>query len=45
MASSRLAFWTLAIGESNADLYYNLKWDSLDEREMGCRRMQRLWQL
>jgi hypothetical protein len=25
-------FWTVAIGESNNDLYYLLTWDSLDER-------------
>ena len=25
-------FWTVAIGSSNQDLYYMLKWDSLDER-------------
>ncbi|MFZ0676745.1 NIPSNAP family protein [Candidatus Binatus sp.] len=28
-----VGFWTVAIGESNADLYYILKWDSLDERQ------------
>jgi hypothetical protein len=28
-----IGFWTVAIGESNADLYYILKWDSLDERQ------------
>lgn len=26
-------FWTVAIGESNQDLYYLLPWDSLAERE------------
>ena len=26
-------FWTVAIGESNQDLYYLLEWDSLAERE------------
>lgn len=26
-------FWTVAIGESNQDLYYLLAWDSLAERE------------
>jgi NIPSNAP protein len=26
-------FWTVAIGGSNQDLYYFLKWDSLAERE------------
>ncbi len=29
----QVGFWTVAIGESNADLHYILKWDSLDERE------------
>ena len=29
----QVGFWTVVIGESNADLYYILKWDSLDERE------------
>ena len=27
-----IGFWTVAIGESNADFYYILKWESLDER-------------
>src|SRR4051794_9081365 len=26
-------FWTVAIGESNQDLYYLLQWDSLGDRE------------
>ena len=26
-------FWTVAVGESNQDLYYLLAWDSLAERE------------
>src|SRR5437016_4559091 len=26
-------FWTVAIGPSNQDLYYLLKWESLDDRE------------
>jgi hypothetical protein len=26
-------FWTVAIGESNQDLYYLLQWESLAERE------------
>lgn len=26
-------FWTVDIGDSNADLYYLLEWDSLAERE------------
>ena len=25
-------FWTVGIGESNADLYYMLQWESLEER-------------
>jgi NIPSNAP len=25
-------FWTVVIGDSNQDLYYMLKWDSLEER-------------
>lgn len=29
----QLGFWTVAIGESNQDLIYILKWDSLAERE------------
>ena len=29
----QVGFWTVAIGESSADLVYILKWDSLDERE------------
>ncbi len=29
----QVGFWTVVIGESNADLYYTLKWDSLDERQ------------
>jgi hypothetical protein len=29
----QVGFWTVVIGESNADLYYILKWDSLDERQ------------
>ena len=28
-----VGFWTVVIGESNADLYYILKWESLDERQ------------
>jgi NIPSNAP len=28
-----VGFWTTVIGESNADFYYILKWDSLDERQ------------
>ncbi len=26
-------FWTVAVGDSNQDLYYLLEWDSLGERE------------
>ncbi len=26
-------FWTVAVGESNQDLFYLLQWDSLAERE------------
>lgn len=26
-------FWTVAVGESNQDLYYMLQWESLAERE------------
>ena len=26
-------FWTVAVGESNQDLYYMLAWDSMAERE------------
>ena len=29
----QVGFWTVVIGESNAKLYYILKWDSLDERQ------------
>lgn len=29
----QLGFWTVAIGESNADLVYILKWDSLADRD------------
>ena len=29
----QVGFWTVVIGASNADLYYILKWDSLDERQ------------
>ena len=29
----QVGFWTVVIGESTADLYYILKWDSLDERQ------------
>jgi hypothetical protein len=28
----QVGYWTVAIGESNADLYYMLKWESLDDR-------------
>jgi hypothetical protein len=29
----QIGYWTVAIGESNADFYYILGWESLDERE------------
>jgi hypothetical protein len=29
----QVGYWTVAIGESNADFYYILGWESLDERE------------
>lgn len=29
----QVGFWTVAIGESNNDLYYILEWDSMAERE------------
>jgi hypothetical protein len=29
----QVGFWTVNIGESSSDLYYILKWDSLDERQ------------
>lgn len=29
----QVGFWTVAIGESNHDLYYMLEWQSLAERE------------
>ena len=32
-AIQQVGFWTVVIGESNAKLYYILKWDSLDERQ------------
>jgi hypothetical protein len=28
----QIGYWTVAIGESSADLYYILQWESLDER-------------
>jgi hypothetical protein len=38
-------FWTVAIGSSNQDLYYMLKWDSLDERarKFGAFQADREW--
>ena len=33
MGIRQAGFWTVAIGESNHDLYYLLEWDSLAERE------------
>ena len=32
-AIRQAGFWTVAIGESNQDLYYLLAWESLAERE------------
>src|SRR5712664_4380110 len=29
----QMGFWTVAIGDSNQDLYYMLQWESLAERE------------
>lgn len=29
----QIGFWTVAVGESNQDLYYMLAWDSMAERE------------
>jgi hypothetical protein len=29
----QVGYWTVVIGDSNADFYYMLKWDSLDERQ------------
>jgi hypothetical protein len=37
----QLGFWTVAIGESNQDLIYILKWDSLSERETKFAAFQR----
>ncbi len=37
----QLGFWTVAIGESNQDLIYILKWDSLNEREAKFAAFQR----
>jgi hypothetical protein len=34
-------FWTVAIGESNADLIYILKWDSLADRDARFAAFQR----
>ena len=33
-------FWTVAIGESNQDLYYMLEWESLAERERKWERFR-----
>lgn len=30
---SQIGFWTVAVGESNLDIYYMLRWNSLGERE------------
>ena len=32
-AIKQAGFWTVAIGDSNQDLYYMLQWESLAERE------------
>ena len=32
-AIKQAGFWTVAIGDSNQDLYYLLQWESLAERE------------
>ena len=37
----QLGFWTVAIGESNADLLYILKWDSLADRDARFAAFQR----
>jgi|ERR1700722_6651531 hypothetical protein len=29
----QVGYWTVAIGESNADLYYILAWESMEERD------------
>ena len=29
----QVGYWTIAIGESNADLYYILAWESIEERD------------
>jgi hypothetical protein len=29
----QIGYWTVAIGESNADLYYILAWESMEERD------------
>jgi hypothetical protein len=29
----QIGYWTVAIGESSADFYYILQWESMDERE------------
>jgi hypothetical protein len=33
-------FWTVAIGDSNQDLYYLLQWESLAEREQKWAKFQ-----
>jgi NIPSNAP len=37
----QLGFWTVTIGESNADLIYILKWDSLADRDSRFATFQR----
>jgi NIPSNAP len=33
LAIRQAGFWTVLVGESNADLYYLLQWESLADRE------------
>jgi NIPSNAP len=37
----QVGFWTVAIGESNQDLVYILKWDSLADRDAKFAAFQR----
>jgi hypothetical protein len=36
-------FWTVAIGPSNNDLYYMLKWETLDDRRLKFATFQAEW--
>lgn len=36
----QVGFWTVAIGESNHDLYYLLEWENLAEREQRWNAFQ-----